>query len=448
MSIFDRNREEYLEKEAPLADRMRPRTLDEMVGQDHIVGEGRLLRRAIEADRLTSIILYGPPGSGKTTLAGIIARASEAKFERLNAVMSGVADIRRVAKEAKDRLGMYGRRTILFIDEVHRFNKAQQDALLPSVEKGVVIFIGATTENPYFEVIAPLVSRSRVFELQPLSDEDVLAIVRDALGDEERGLGDYSVQADDDALHHIVRTAAGDARSALNAVELAVLTTEPDDSEVRRLTLEVACESIQQRALNYDGDGDAHYDTTSAFIKSIRGSDPDATLYWLARMIYAGEEPRFIARRLMVHAAEDVGLADPRALQVAVSCAQAVERVGMPEGRIILAEAALYLATAPKSNSALSIDAALDDVREGQAGGVPLHLRDASYSGAEELKRGSGYRYPHDCSRRWADQQYLPDGLVDAEYYKPTGQGYEKSIARRLEWFVGEEQEPESSQQG
>ncbi len=397
------------------------------------MGEGRLLRRAIKADRLTSIILYGPPGSGKTTLAGIIARESEAEFERLNAVMSGVADIRRVAEEAKKRLGMYQKRTLLFIDEVHRFNKAQQDALLPSVEKGIVTFIGATTENPYFEVIAPLVSRSRVFELQPLNDRDVKQIVMRALKDKERGLGEYDVSIEETGLQHIVRVAAGDARSALNAIELAVLTTEPDENGTRHITLEIASESIQQRALNYDGDGDAHYDTVSAFIKSIRGSDPDAALYWLARMIYGGEEPRFIARRLMVHASEDIGLADPRALQVAVSCSQAVERVGMPEGRIILAQATLYLATAPKSNSALSIDKALDDVREGQAGGVPLHLRDSHYSGAEDLDRGSGYKYPHDHPDRWIRQQYLPDGLVDSEYYKPSEQGYEKKINQFLD---------------
>ncbi|MFO8059990.1 MAG: AAA family ATPase [Bacillota bacterium] len=432
MSIFDRHRDEKLRENAPLADRMRPRSLDEVVGQEHIIGEGKLLRRAIEADRLTSLILYGPPGSGKSTIAAVVARGTESHFVRLNAVMSGVADIRRVVKEAEDRLGAYGERTILFIDEVHRFNKAQQDALLPFVENGVVIFIGATTQNPHFEVIPPLVSRSRIFELSPLSEDDLREISRRALEDEERGLGAMNLAVEERALNHIVRVAAGDARSVLNALELAALTTAPDDEGVRRVTLEVAEESIQRRALQYDRDGDAHYDTISAFIKSMRGSDPDATLYWLARMIYAGEEPRFIARRLMVHAAEDVGMADPRALQVAAACAQAVERVGMPEGRIILAEAALYIATAPKSNSSLAIDRALEDVRQGEGRGVPPHLQDASYKGASGLGRGEGYRYPHDHPDHWVQQQYMPEGMEDRRYYEPSDQGYEQRIAGRL----------------
>lgn len=432
MDLFDRHRERNLLQKAPLADRMRPRTLDEMVGQPHILGEGKLLRRAIEADRLTSLILYGPPGSGKTALASVVARSTECHFVRLNAVMSGVGDIREVVAEAEKQLGVYSRRTILFIDEVHRFNKAQQDALLPYVEDGTVILIGATTENPYFEVIAPLVSRSRIFELVPLGYEDIRSILIRAMQDGERGLGKLELEVADEALDHIIATASGDARSALNALELGALTTEPDDDGVRHITVEVAEESIQKRVVRYDKDGDAHYDTISAFIKSMRGSDPDATLHWLARMIYAGEDPRFIARRLVVHAAEDVGLADPRALQVAVACAQAVERVGMPEGRIILAEAALYIATAPKSNSALGIDRAIADVKEGRGTGVPAHLQDSSYRGAERLGRGQDYRYPHSYSQRWVDQQYLPSDLVGTRYYDPSDSGYEARLARRL----------------
>lgn len=432
MDLFDRHRERNIREKAPLADRMRPRTLDEMVGQEHIIGEGRLLRRAIEADRLTSLILYGPPGSGKTALASVVAQSTECHFVRLNAVMSGVGDIRKVVAEAEKRLGAYSTRTILFIDEVHRFNKAQQDALLPYVEDGTVILIGATTENPYFEVIAPLVSRSRVFELEPLNQEDIRTIAFRAMEDSERGLGGLHLEVDDEALDHIIDTASGDARSALNALELAAVTTEPDEDGTRRITVGVAEESIQKRVLRYDKDGDAHYDTISAFIKSMRGSDPDATLHWLARMIYAGEDPRFIARRIIVHAAEDVGLADPRALQVAVACAQAVERVGMPEGRIILAEAALYIATAPKSNSALGIDRALADVREGRGTGVPPHLQDASYRAAERLGRGKGYRYPHSYTEHWVDQQYLPSDLQGTRYYDPSDSGYEGRLARRL----------------
>ena len=432
VSIFDRHRDQKRSENAPLADRMRPRSLDEMVGQEHIIGEGRLLRRAIEADRVASLILYGPPGSGKSTIAAVVARSTQSHFVKLNAVMSGVKDIRRVVGEAEERLGMYGEQTILFIDEVHRFNKAQQDALLPFVENGTVTLIGATTENPYFEVIPPLVSRSRIFELNALSEADLREIIRRVLEDEERGLGTMDLAVDEQAMDHIVGVSAGDARTALNALELAALTTRPDDQGVRRVTLEVAEESIQKRALQYDRGGDAHYDTISAFIKSMRGSDPDATLYWLARMIYAGEEPRFIARRLMVHAAEDVGMADPRALQVAAACAQAVERVGMPEGRIILAEAALYIATAPKSNTSLAIDRALEDVRRGKGRGVPPHLKDASYSGASELGRGEGYRYPHDHEGHWVQQHYLPEGMEGTRYYEPSDQGYERRISERL----------------
>ncbi len=431
MNIFERNRARMRSEAAPLADRMRPRSLDEMVGQKHIIGEGKLLRRAVEADRVASLILYGPPGSGKTTLAYVVSEHTESHFERMNAVTSGVKDIRRLVEEAKERLGAYSVRTILFIDEVHRFNKAQQDALLPHVEDGTVIFIGATTENPYFEVIPPLVSRSQVFELYPLSADEVQEVAQLAIEDEERGLGRYRLCLESEALQHIVNSADGDARVALNALELAAMTTAPDSEGERRITLSIAEESVQKRVLRYDREGDAHYDTISAFIKSMRGSDPDATLYWLARMIYAGEDPRFIARRLIVHAAEDVGLADPNALNIAVSCAAGVERVGMPEGRLLLAQAALYIATAPKSNSVLAVDEALQDVEKGRGGEVPSHLRDASYASAEQLGRGEGYRYPHAHPGHWVRQQYLPEGLQDRRYYRPSDQGYERSVRRR-----------------
>ncbi|MFZ5923669.1 MAG: AAA family ATPase, partial [Bacillota bacterium] len=433
MDMFSRQAGEVLKREAPLAARMRPRNLDEFVGQEHILGRGKLLRRAIEADRLSSIILYGPPGTGKTTLAMVIASTTKSHFEQMNAVTSGVGDIRRVAAEAAERLGLHGTRTILFIDEVHRFNKAQQDALLPAVENGTVIFIGATTENPFFEVNAPLVSRSRIFRLTPLDDEDIAAIVRRALEDKERGLGRFNVEIETDAFSHIVRMANGDARSALNAIELAVLTTPPDDHGVRRITLEVAEDSIQRRALVYDRDADAHYDTISAFIKSMRGSDPDATVYWLAKMVAAGEDPEFIARRIVIQAAEDVGCADPHALLVAMAAAWAVRFVGWPEAKIPLAEAAIYLACAPKSNSAyLAINRAMEDIENERTGEVPIHLRDASYKGAARLGHGAGYKYPHDFSGHFVPQQYLPDTLAGKVYYEPTSNGYEKQIAERL----------------
>lgn len=431
--MFSHKAEETLERDAPLAARMRPRTLDEFVGQEHMVGPGRLLRRAIEADRLTSIILYGPPGTGKTTLAMVIAGMTKSHFEQVNAVTAGVADLRRVVAEAEERLGMHGKRTILFIDEVHRFNRSQQDALLPAVENGTVIFIGATTENPFFEVNAPLVSRSRVFRLEPLSDRDIAVILRRALEDRERGLGEFSVEVDDDAFNHIVRMANGDARSALNAIELAVLTTPPDERGVRHITLEVAEDSIQRRALVYDRDGDAHYDTISAFIKSMRGSDPDAAVYWLARMVAAGEDPEFIARRIVIQAAEDVGCADPHALLVACAAAWAVKFVGWPEAKLPLAQAAIYVATAPKSNSAyVAIGKAMEDVEKERSGEVPAHLRDASYKGAARLAHGAGYKYPHDFPGHFVPQQYLPDTLAGRVYYEPSSNGYEKQIAERL----------------
>jgi len=436
VDLFDYARGQMLHKEAPLAARMRPRTLAEVVGQEHIIGPGRLLRRAIEADQLSSLIFYGPAGSGKTTLARVIANTTKAHFEQINAVTSGVADLRRVMDEARQRRGMHGIKTILFIDEIHRFNKAQQDALLPAVEDGTIILIGATTENPFFEVNPALVSRSRIFRLEPLSDDNVRELLARALRDEERGLGRYRVEIASEAIDHLVRVAAGDARSALNALELAVLTTPPDEDGVRRIDLAVAAESIQRRALAYDKNGDQHYDTISAFIKSMRGSDPDAALYWLARMIYAGEDPLFIARRIVICAAEDVGLADPQALVVATAAYQAVHAVGMPEGRIPLAEATVYVATAPKSNAAyLGIERALADVEERRISGVPIHLRDASYKGAERLGHGKGYRYAHDYPEHYVEQDYLPPELADARYYEPGELGHEADVAARLRRF-------------
>ncbi len=427
-----------LREQAPLAERMRPRTIDEVKGQQHILGQGRLLRRAIMADRLTSLIFYGPPGTGKTTLARVIANTTKMAFEQLNAVTAGVADIRKIIAAAKERLGFHGQRTILFVDEIHRFNKSQQDALLPHVEDGTIVLIGATTENPYFEVNAPLVSRSRIFRLEPLSENEMQEVLEQALSDEERGLGSMQVHLDDDAMAHLVRVANGDARTALNALELAALTTEPVDGG-RHLTLEVAAESIQQRALIYDKNGDQHYDTVSAFIKSMRGSDPDAALYWLARMIYAGEDPVFIARRIVICASEDVGNADPHALLVAMAAAQAVQFLGLPEGRIPLAQAVTYIACAPKGNAAYKgINAALEDVKNEQAISVPKHLRDASYKGASKLGHGEGYRYPHDAPGHYVAQQYLPDNLVGREYYQPSNSGYEKTHRERLQTWRGE----------
>ncbi len=429
--LFQRAADRLLAEQAPLAERMRPRTLDEFVGQEHILGPGKLLRRAIEADRLSSLIFYGPPGTGKTTLARVIARTTRAHFTTLNAVLAGVKDIRDAIEAAQQRLQFHQQRTILFIDEVHRFNKAQQDALLPHVENGTVIFIGATTENPYFEVIKPLVSRSRVFELKPLTPEHLRRIAEQALTDPERGYGRRNVVVDPEALDHLTGVANGDARSLLNALELAVETTPPDASGRIHLTLSVAEASIQRRAVLYDKEGDAHFDTISAFIKSLRGSDPDAALYWLARMIYAGEDPRFILRRMLIFAAEDVGLADPQALQVAAAAAQAFDYVGMPEGQFILAECCLYLATAPKSNATMAYFNALSYVEREQSGEVPNHLKDASRD-HQGLGHGQGYKYPHAYREHYVPQQYLPEHMQGTYFYEPSDQGYERVVAERL----------------
>ncbi len=416
----------------PLAARMRPRTLSEYIGQSHILGPGHLLRRAIEADRIQSLIFYGPPGTGKTSLAHIIAQQTKSRFERLSGVESNVAEMRRVLASAANRLENTGQSTILFVDEIHRFNKAQQDVLLPDVESGVVRLIGATTHNPFFFVNSPLVSRSQIFELRPLGEEELLGLLNRALGDGERGLGYLKIRADEEALRHLSRISDGDARKALNALEIAALTTNPEQTGEIHLTLEVAEQSIQKKAVVYD-DEDAHYDTISAFIKSMRGSDPDAALYWLAKMIHAGEDPRFIARRLVIHAAEDVGLADPMALVLAQAATQVAEFVGWPEARIPLAEATIYIATAFKSNSVVkSIDAALEDVRTGRTLPVPEHLRDGTYAGAKRLGHGQGYQYAHDHPGHFVAQDHL--GAV-RRYYEPTEQGVEKKIRDRvLKW--------------
>ena len=424
---------------APLAARMRPRNLDEYAGQQHILAPGQLLRRAIEADRIQSLIFYGPPGTGKTSLAQLIAHRTSNRFERLSGVESNVADMRRVLAAAANRLANTGQPTILFIDEIHRFNKSQQDVLLPDVESGVVRLIGATTHNPFFFVNSPLVSRSQIFELQPLNEADLLTLLHRALADGERGLGHLKIRAEEAALGHLSRISDGDARKALNALEIAALTTARDGDGSVHITLAVAEQSIQKKAIVYDGDGDAHYDTISAFIKSMRGSDPDATLYWLAKMIHAGEDPRSITRRMLIAAAEDVGLADPMALVLANAAHHAAEFVGWPEARIPIAEAAIYLATANKSNSAyLAIDAALEDVRAGRTLPVPQHLRDGHYKGAKQLGHGEGYQYSHDATEHFAPQDYLG---AFKRYYEPTEQGVETKIKERLDrWRVMTEQ--------
>ena len=433
MDLFDVSSEEKRNKSAPLAARMRPRTLDEYVGQEEIVGKGRLLRRAIEGDQLSSLIFYGPPGSGKTTLAQIIANTTGGNFRVISAVTSGIAEIREILKFAKDEQKLYGRRTVLFIDEIHRFNKVQQDALLPAVENGTVILIGATTENPYFEVNSALISRSRIFRLQALSEEHIYTLLKRALTD-ERGMKSYPAEVSEEALRHWAGACGGDARTAYNALELAVITTEPDKDGIRHIDLPVAEESIQRPNISYDKHGDWHYDVISAFIKSMRGSDPDAVLHWLARMTEAGEQPEFIARRIMICAAEDVGLADPMALVVATSAAEAVHYVGWPEARIILAEAAVYVACAPKSNASyLGINQAIADLSEKPFSGVPVHLRDTSYQGAKKLGHGKDYRYPHDFPGHFVAQQYLPDEFGEKIYYRPTENGRELKIGELLD---------------
>ncbi|MCL2182450.1 MAG: AAA family ATPase [Chitinispirillia bacterium] len=434
MDLFDANREEALRRSAPLADRMRPRTLDEYIGQEHIIGQGRLLRRAIQIDQISSVIFYGPPGTGKTTLARIIANTTKANFISINAVLAGVKEIREAIDAAHKSLSLYQKRTLLFVDEVHRFNKSQQDALLPHVENGTLTLIGATTENPYFEVNKALVSRSRIFQLNVLTEDDLKAVARQALADKERGYGERNVVIDDDALNHLVNTANGDARGVLNALELSVETTAPDGNGVIRVTREIAEESIQQRAILYDRDGDAHYDTISAFIKSMRGSDPDAALYWMAKMVYAGEDPRFIFRRMLIFACEDIGMADPNALTVVVNSARAFDYVGMPEGRFHLSYACIYCATAAKSNSAMAFFDALSEVARSASDDVPDHLRDASRD-QKGFGHGKGYLYPHAYRDHWVAQQYLPDHLKGKTFYQPGDIGYERHVKERIERY-------------
>ena len=432
MDLFDHALEQDLKKKAPLAARLRPRTLDEFVGQEEIVGEGKLLYRAIMADRLfSSLIFWGPPGTGKTTLAMVIANHTESHFTSLSAVMAGKADLRRVIKEANDLRKMYQKRSILFVDEVHRWNKAQQDGLLPYVENGTITLIGATTENPYFEVNSALVSRSRIFQMKSLTDENISTLLQLALEDQERGYGEKEIKLDDDAEAHLIRVAGGDGRNALNALELAVESTLPDPEGVIQVTLDIAQDSIQRRAVLYDKDGDAHYDTISAFIKAIRGSDPDAALYWLAKMLYAGEDPRFILRRLIISAGEDIGLADPMGLVVANAAAQAFDFIGLPEGIYPIVEAVLYLSTAPKSNSAGAYFKAYDLIEKSSRTGIPNHLKDASRD-RKALGHGKGYKYPHAHPDHFLPQQYLPDDLLGTYFYHPSTQGYESEVDERL----------------
>jgi putative ATPase len=428
MDLFEYASSRKKEKEAPLAARMRPRTLDEVVGQEHIIGKDKMLYRAIKADKLSSIIFYGPPGTGKTTLARVIANTTSAEFTQLNATTSGKKEMETAVNDARDRMGMYGKKTILFIDEIHRFNKSQQDYLLPFVEDGTVILIGATTENPYFEVNSALISRSVIFELRPLSKDNIRTLLERAVKDEERGLGSLHPVLEPDAADFLADIAGGDAREALNALELGVLTTEPSEDGRIHIDLDTASECIQKRVVRYDKTGDQHYDTISAFIKSMRGSDPDAAVYYLAKMLYAGEDIKFISRRIMICAAEDVGNADPMALVVAVSAAQAVERIGMPEAKLILSQAAIYVASAPKSNACTeAVFAALRSVRSVQTT-VPAHLQDAHYSGHEKLGHGTGYKYAHDFPNHYVEQQYLPDEILDSKFYEPTENGYEQKI--------------------
>lgn len=433
MDLFTYMRSANMEKESPLAAKIRPATLEEVVGQQHIIGKDKLLYRAIKADKISSIIFYGPPGTGKTTLARVIANTTSAEFTQINATVAGKKDMEEVVKAAKDAMGMYGRKTILFIDEIHRFNKGQQDYLLPFVEDGTVILIGATTENPYFEVNGALISRSVIFELKPLEKEDIRILLHRAVYDREKGMGAYEAVIEEDALEFLADIAGGDARHALNAIELGVMTTNRGKDGKIHITLEVAQECIQKRAVRYDKSGDSHYDTISAFIKSMRGSDPDAAVYYLARMLYAGESVTFIARRIMICAAEDVGIADPQAISVAVSCAQAVERVGMPEAQIILAQAAMYVACAPKSNACVkAIGEAMKTVEETGNLPIPVHLQDAHYKGAAKLGHGTGYLYAHDYPGHYVRQQYLPYELNGKEFYHPSGNGYEVKVKEHM----------------
>lgn len=438
MDFFEFAQRQAQEKESPLAARMRPTTLDEVVGQQHIIGKDKLLYRAIKADRLSSVLFYGPPGTGKTTLAKVIAHSTRCEFKQINATSAGKKDMEDVIEEAKRTLGGYGRRTMLFIDEIHRFNKGQQDYLLPFVEDGTIILIGATTENPYFEVNPALLSRSVIFELKSLSKDDIRTLLVRAVTDKVKGLGSFNVLLDEDALDFLADTANGDARSALNAIELGVLTTDRDSEGRIHIDLQTAQDCIQKRVLRYDKTGDNHYDTISAFIKSMRGSDPDAAVYYLARMLYAGEDIKFIARRIMVCAAEDVSLADPHALEVATAASLAIERLGMPEARIVLSEAAIYVATAPKSNSAIcAIDAALEDVSKRKTPSIPAHLQDAHYKSAGKLGHGEGYLYSHAFPNHYVDQQYLPDELVGHRFYEPGDLGYEQKVRSHMDFIHG-----------
>lgn len=435
MDLFDYVKEKTLEQESPLASRMRPVTLEEVVGQEHIIGEGKMLYRAIKADKLGSVIFYGPPGTGKTTLAKVIANTTSGEFQQLNATTAGKKDMEEVVRHAKDMLGMYRRKTILFVDEIHRFNKGQQDYLLPFVEDGTLVLIGATTENPYFEVNSALLSRSIIFELKPLAKKDIMLLLEKAVADEKRGMGMYRAVLEDGAKEFLADMSGGDARTALNAIELAILTTHPSGDGRIHIDLDTASECIQKRVIHYDKNGDQHYDTISAFIKSMRGSDPDAAVYYLAKMLTAGEDIKFIARRVMICASEDVGNADPQALMVAVAASQAVERVGMPEAQIILAQAVTYVASAPKSNaSCLAVFAAAQSVRETKTS-VPPHLQDAHYKGSAKLGRGTGYQYAHDFPNHYVKQQYLPDEIAGAVFYEPTDMGYEKNIREHLEYI-------------
>ena len=439
MDLFDYMREQKMEGESPLASRLRPTSLEEVVGQRHIIGKDKLLYRAIKADKLGSIIFYGPPGTGKTTLAKVIANTTSAEFTQLNATVAGKKDMEEIVRGAKERLGMYGKKTILFVDEIHRFNKGQQDYLLPFVEDGTLILIGATTENPYFEVNGALISRSLIFELRPLEKEDIKTLLKRAVYDRDKGMGSFGAEIDEDALEFLADISGGDARNALNAIELGILTTKRSEDGKIHITLDVASECIQKRVVRYDKAGDNHYDTISAFIKSMRGSDPDAAVYYLAKMLYAGEDVKFIARRIMICASEDVGNADPMALTVAVSAAQAVERIGMPESQIILSQAASYVACAPKSNSACNaIFAAMDSVKSIKTT-VPVHLQDAHYRGHENLGHGIGYKYAHDYPNHYVEQQYLPDEIKDAKFYIPSENGYEKQIREHFKKIKGHE---------